>query len=60
MSNKAPVPLTDADDEFTFKSCCTELFRWVRASAEFIEQTPDYFTELARDVEQAWHDSAKK
>ena len=33
-------PVLLEDDSISFKSCCTELFRWVRASAECVEEIP--------------------
>ena len=60
QKNPQPVPVSSDDDEISFKSCCTEVFRWLRSGAELIEEAPAYFAELARDLEQAWQDSAKK
>ena len=53
-----PVPVNN-DDSITFKSCTTEVFRWVRSGIAFVEQTPDIIKGLADDVGQAWKDSAK-
>ena len=53
-------PVLLEDDSISFKSCCTELFRWVRASAECVEEIPDVLKGLADDIEQAWQDSAKR
>lgn len=57
QSRLVPVP---TDDGITFKACATELFRWVRAGVDFIEAVPSQAIELAADVQQAWHDSAKR
>ena len=54
---QAPVPVNN--DEISFKSCTTEVFRWVRAGIELVEEMPDIVKGLADDVEQAWRDSAK-
>ena len=54
-----PVPLS-TDDDLTLKSCLTELFRSVRAGADFVEHLPSHAIDLAADVQQAWHDSAKR
>ena len=54
-----PVPLS-TDDDLTLRSCLTELFRWVRAGADFVEHLPAHAIDLAADVQQAWHDSAKR
>jgi len=53
----APVPLDD--NEINFKSCTTEVFRWVRKGIELAEELPDTVKGLADDVGQAWKDSAK-
>ena len=59
MSQKGqPVPINN--DEVTFRSCCTEVFRWVRAGAEMIEALPAYVQELGDDIVKAWEDSGKK
>jgi hypothetical protein len=61
MSNRTPVPVTDStDNDFTLKSCATEVFRWVRAAGELIEASPMYAKQVADDLAQAWHDSAKR
>jgi hypothetical protein len=57
---RQPVPVTVADDEVTFKSCATEVFRWARKVGELIEETPAYLQELGEDLAQAWEDSSKK
>ena len=56
MSHK-PVPI--ANDEITFKSCTTKVFRWVRNGIELAEEMPAFVKGLADDVAQAWKDSAK-
>ena len=54
-------PLIDAvDDELTLRSCATQLFKWVRAAGELIEQSPAFLQSVAHDLEQAWRDSAKR
>lgn len=54
-----PVRLA-TDDDLTPRSCTTGLFRWVRAGADFVEHLPSHAIDLAADVQQAWHDSAKR
>lgn len=54
-----PVRLS-TDDDLTFRSCMTGLFRWVRACADFVEHLPSHAIDLAAHVHQAWHDSAKR
>ncbi len=56
---RQPVPVVVNADETTFKSCTTEVFRWVRSGIALVEQTPDIIKGLADDVGQAWKDSAK-
>ena len=55
-----PVPVIVSDDEVTFKSCCTEVFRWLRKGIEVAEQTPEFIKSCADDVANAWDDSAKQ
>jgi len=57
---RKPVPVVVADDETTFRSCMTEMFRWVRKGVEIAEQTPEFLKSCADDVGQAWEDSAKQ
>ena len=57
---RQPVAVPVATDEVTFKSCCTELFRWVRKGVDIAEQTPEFLQSCAEDVARAWEDSAKK
>lgn len=62
MANQ-PIPLkttADQSDELTFKSCATEVFRWVRSGIGLLEETPTMVVGLAADIEQAWKDSAKR
>ena len=59
-NHAVPVALPTAEDELSFKSCCTELFRWVRAGIELAEESPSFVKSLADDLCQAWEDSAKK
>ncbi len=60
MNPSSPSRPVQLEDDITFKSCATELFRWVRAGVDFIEAVPSRAPELAADVQQAWHDSAKR
>jgi hypothetical protein len=57
---RQPIPVTTPTDEVTFKSCCTEVFRWVRKSIEIAEKTPEFIKSCAEDVAEAWDDSAKQ
>lgn len=61
MSKYDPINLKNdqSDEELTFKSCCTSLFRLVRAGANTIEEIPNSLKNIADDVVDAWHDSAK-
>jgi hypothetical protein len=59
MSNKQQVPVPVADDELSFKSCATEVFRWVRGGIALVEEMPEMSQGLADDVAKAWDDSAK-
>jgi hypothetical protein len=52
-------PVTLTDDEITFKSCTTVVFRWVRKTIKLAEGTPILMKSLADEVAQAWKDSAK-
>ena len=54
------VPVAVSADETTFRSCMTEMFRWVRKGVEIAEQTPEFIKSCAEDVSQAWEDSAKQ
>lgn len=47
-------------DEMTFKSCCTQLFRWVRNGIAIAEDSPSKIKGLADDIKTAWRESAKK
>jgi hypothetical protein len=47
------------NDEVTFKSCCTEVFRWVRKGIDIAEQTPEFIKSCA-ETWQGLEDSAKK
>lgn len=60
MSNRTAVPVSETDDDFTLKSCATEVFRWVRAAGELLEASPVLAQQVAEDLVQAWHDSAKR
>jgi hypothetical protein len=61
MSKQTPIALSESSDEdFTLKSCATEVFRWVRAAGEFVEASPTFAKQVADDLTQAWHDSAKR
>ena len=53
-------PVAVNADEVTFKSCCTEVFAWVRKGIVLVEQSPGFLTSCAEDVAKAWEDSAKK
>jgi hypothetical protein len=57
---RQPVAFPVATDEITFRSCCTEVFRWVRKSIDIAEQSPGFLQSCAEDVAAAWEDSAKK
>ena len=57
QSKSTPVPVTT--DEVTFRSCTTEVFRWVRKGIDLVEQTPGFIRSCADDVQKAWEDSAK-
>jgi len=59
MSDRNPL-IDTVDDELTLRSCAAEFFRWVRAAADVVEQSPAYLMSVAHDLEQAWHDSAKR
>ena len=54
------VPVVVDADEVTFKSCCTEVFTWVRKGIDLAEQTPAFLQSCAEDIGKAWEDSAKK
>ena len=56
---RTPVPVAVNADETTFRSCMTEMFRWVRKGVEIAEQTPEFIKSCADDVSKAWDDSAK-
>ena len=61
MSKHPPTPLTESgSDEITFKSCATEVFRWMRAGIELVEESPSFVKQVSDDLVQAWHDSAKR
>ena len=53
-------PVAVNADEVTFKSCCTEVFRWVRRSIDLVEQSPGFVQSCAEDVAAAWEESAEK
>ena len=58
---RQPVAVPVAtDDEITFKSCCTEVFAWVRKGIDLVEQSPGFLQSCAEDVAAAWEDSAEK
>jgi hypothetical protein len=59
MSQQKHQPVPVDTDEITFRSCATELFRWVRKGAELIEEAPAYVQELGEDLARAWEDSGK-
>jgi hypothetical protein len=48
------------DDDLSLRSCATEFFRWVRAGADVISETPAFVQRVSNDLVQAWHDSAKR
>ena len=47
------VPVVVNDDEVTFKSCCTEMFRWIRKGIDLAEEILATF--LATEFEGGRH-----
>ena len=55
----AHAPVRIGNDEVTFRSCTTAVFRVVRKGIELAEDAPALLKNLSDDVGQAWRDSAK-